>query len=106
SWSSCPSWFVSAVALVAVLAMAACGGSNVAPPTGATPIPQTEVFSGLINTNGGFTHPFTSQAGGTVTATLTSVSPGVVVGVSLGTWNGVACQIVIANDNAVVNTVV
>jgi hypothetical protein len=41
-----------------------------------------------------------------VTVTLTAVDPAGTVsfGVSLGTWNGAACQTVIANDAAVLNT--
>lgn len=93
--------------LCASLLMAACGGTNnIAPPTGATPIPITETFTDTIERNGAKTYPFVVQAGGTVTASLTAVSPAVVLGVSLGTWNGLACQVIIANDKAVVGTVV
>ena len=87
-----------------LVAMSACGGAQLTAPTTPTPPPQTEIFSGTLSRNGAATHAFSSQAGGTVTATMTSLSPSVVVGLSLGTWNGIACQIVIANDNAVVGT--
>ena len=62
----------------------------------------TETFTGALNINGGATYAFTATAGGTVTATLTTVDAGatVAVGLSLGTWNGSACQVVIANDDA------
>ncbi len=93
--------------LCASLLMAACGGTNnLTPPIGATPLPVTEVFADTIERNGAKTYPFVAQAGGTVTASLTAVSPDVVLGVSLGTWNGLACQTIIANDKAVVGTVV
>ena len=48
----------------------------------------------------------TAAAAGTVTVTLTAVDPAGTVsfGVSLGTWNGAACQTVIANDAALLNT--
>ena len=93
--------------LGATLMMAGCGGTaNVTPAVGATPIPVTETYTQVIEKNGAFTYPFTAQAGGTVTASLTAVSPDVPLGVSLGTWNGIACQTIISNDNAVVGTVV
>ena len=55
-----------------------------------------------MNTNGAATSNFTATTGGTVTATLTTVAPDatIAVGLSLGTWTGSACQVVIANDNA------
>ena len=95
-----------ALTSIVALATVACGGAIVTPPTSPTPVPQIEVFSGTLTRNGAATHTFTSQAGGTVTASLTSISPDAVVGLSLGTWNGLACQVVIANDAAVLNTVV
>ena len=51
--------------------------------------------------------PFTS-APGTLTATLRTLAPDstLVVGLSLGTWNGSSCQIVLANDNATQGAVV
>jgi len=41
-----------------------------------------------------------------VTATLTKVDPdgSAVIGVSLGTWNGTSCQVILANDAATVGT--
>ena len=49
-----------------------------------------------------------SSAGGDVTATLKTVTPDVeaVVGMSLGTWNGTACQAIISNDRATVNAAI
>lgn len=97
----------AAMALASALLISACGGTNnIAPPVGATPVPVTETFTDIIERNGAKTYPFVAQASGTVTASLTSVSPSVKLGVSLGTWNGLACQVVIANDNASVGTVV
>ena len=39
---------------------------------------------------------------GTVTATLTTLGPDstFILGMSLGTWNGTTCQVVLANDRA------
>jgi hypothetical protein len=83
--------------------IAACG-DNTLPPTTPTPprVDITEVFAGEVNRNGAVTHPFLAEAAGTVTVTLDSLTPEAVseIGVSLGTWNGTACQIVIANDAA------
>ncbi len=54
------------------------------------------------------THPFLAEASGDVTATLISLAPEEVasIGLSLGTWNGSACQTVIANDTAVQGAVI
>jgi hypothetical protein len=68
----------------------------------------TETFTGALNTNGAASSPFTAKTGGTVTATLTTVAPDatIVVGIFLGTWTGSACQVVVANDNAVQGAVI
>jgi hypothetical protein len=95
------------VAAVAGMA-AACGSSNTTtlPTTPSVPTVLTETFSGTLTRNGAYTHPFSLTAAGTVTVFLTSsvnaANPNdnqVPVGVSLGTWNGASCAIVIANDN-------
>jgi len=83
-----------------------CGSTNT--PTGPTepaPVQVTETFSGTLTVNGGRTHTFAVDRAGTVTAQLTTLSDGAAtVGLSLGTWNGVACQVVIANDAAVLSS--
>ncbi len=93
----------SALLLSALLSTAACG-DDAAPtaPTPASPVTVSETFSGSINRNGAATHTFLAQAAGTVTVTLAALSPEgtEAIGVSLGTWNGTACQIVIANTAA------
>ena len=83
-------------------AAAACSDDTTTTPTTPTPTTFTEVFSGTLNRNGATSHSFISQASGTVTATLTSVTPDAtqVVGLALGTWTGAACQIIIAADRA------
>ncbi len=96
------------VVLLFALAAAACGDRAATPtsPTVTTTI-VTETFSGTLPPNGATTWPFTTASSGTVTATLTTVAPeGRALGLSLGTWNGSACQIIIANDRAVQGTVV
>ena len=91
------------LSLAAALVLAGCGdNSTTNTPTGPTPVAVTETFSGTLNPNGGITHPFAVQQTGNVTATLSTVSPeGTTIGLSLGTWNGQTCQIILANDNAV-----
>ena len=93
-----------ALLLLLVSTTAACGGDDRATPTTPTPtLPTTvtETFTGTVTRNGATTHPFVTRAG-TVTAKIVTLSPEstAVVGLSLGTWNGIACQTVIANDRA------
>ena len=88
--------------IVLLGATAACGGDddNITPTGPTAPITVTVAFDGSLNRQGANTHPFTTH-GGTVVATLTTVSPETaVLGLSLGTWNGVSCQTIIANDRA------
>jgi hypothetical protein len=87
----------------------ACGSSSTpTTPTDSDAVSVTESFTDTLTVNGAKTQPFTASRAGTVTATITALSPDatVTVGLSLGTWNGSACQIIIANDAAVLNTVV
>lgn len=90
--------------LLLVLTTAACDTQDPFEiPTNPTPPnPTTVNFSGAINRNGAQTHTFSSGASGTLTATLVTLGPdaSLIVGLSLGTWNGNACQIVLAKDNA------
>src|SRR6185436_8860426 len=80
-----------------------CGDDDtITSPTEPTlPTTVTETFSGTVTRNGATSHPFVSR-GGTVTATITTLSPdsAAVVGLTLGTWNGADCQSVISNDRA------
>lgn len=97
---------MSRLSLVVFLALAvsACGDSlGRTTPTTPTPVTLTDTFTGALNRNGGITHAFVVSSSGTVTTTLRSVAPDntIVVGLSLGTWNGNACQVVLAKDNAV-----
>ena len=101
-------WFGCALLLAPVLAAAACGDNNSQIPTGPTTPPTvlTDTFSGTLNRNSAYTHPFAvSDAGDVSVFLLTSVDSrnpdnnAIPIGVSLGTWNGASCAIVIANDN-------
>jgi hypothetical protein len=100
-----------ACTLLLPLLVAGCGGDdddNDTPTSPSTPaVTVTDTFTGTLVRNGGTSHPFpvVSAAGGDVTATLKSITPNAesLVGMSLGTWNGSACQAVIANDRATVS---
>lgn len=88
---------------------AGCGGqiqSLLAPSE--PPVYVTETFSGTVTRNGATSHPFAinSAGGGDVTAVLRVVTPDntAIVGMSLGTWNGTACQAIISNDRATAPT--
>lgn len=100
--------------LVAVVSLAAVGaacnntlqtGIPVAPS--APPVSVTETFSGDLTVNGAVTHPFAVSQAGLTSAALAALDPAdATVGVSLGTWNGQVCQIILANDNATQNITV
>ena len=103
------------VVVVVVGAVPACDdNNNFSTPTGPTTPPTvlTETFSGTLVKNAAFTHPFTvTDAGDVSVFLLQSVDPAhpennaIPIGVSLGTWNGVSCAIVIASYNIMpVNT--
>ena len=101
------SFFRAAALAVAVLVLASCG-DDVNTPTQPTPTPITDVFSGTLTVNGAVTHAFSATTAGSLTATLTTITPdeNPTVGLSLGTWNGSACAIQIASDTAVRSTTV
>jgi hypothetical protein len=96
--------------LACVSLVAACdSGDDPGLPTAPTRPPDvTETFSGSVNQNGAATHNFGVTASGTVTATLTTLGPdsAQVIGMSLGTWNGAVCAIVLANDRSTQGTVI
>jgi len=92
--------------LVVVVALGFWGcNSNTTPTTPTTtptPTMTTDTFQGTLNPNGAKTFSFALAAAGAVTATLTTVSPDstLAIGVALGTWDGAACTIAKADDNA------
>jgi len=89
--------------VVAALTAGACGDKGTETPTTPTEVVETvtETFSGTLTPNGARTFPFSALAG-SVTAVLTTLGSDstLAVGLSLGTWSGSVCQIVLANDNA------
>jgi hypothetical protein len=97
--------------LIWAAAMSACSNTGLnnftpAPTTPAVAIPET--FEGIVTVNGAATHSFIAQRAGAVTARLLALEPdtAVTLGLSLGTWNGAVCQIVLANDAAKLDTTV
>jgi len=96
-----------AVVVSLALGAAACGSST-STPTTPTPNTTTETFSAVLTPNGAKTHTFTASAAGLIVATLTTLTPDSTakVGLSLGTWNGSQCQIILTNDTATQGTVV
>ena len=89
--------------LMAVLTLAsiACDSGENTPTTPTTPGPTiTETFAGTVTLNGAATFTFNTSVSGIVTATLKSIAPVTTaqIGLALGTWNGVSCTVVLAND--------
>ncbi|MEO8681800.1 MAG: hypothetical protein ABI665_22330 [Vicinamibacterales bacterium] len=94
--------------LIGALVSSGCGSNSPTAPTAPEVVTTTETFSGSININGAATHSFFTTVTGTVTATLTGLDPAetATIGLSLGTWNGISCNIIIASDKAVLTQVV
>ncbi|CAN5703921.1 hypothetical protein BH18ACI5_BH18ACI5_14640 [soil metagenome] len=94
---------LSGILVIAAMFSAGCDNEveNGTLPTAPAPT-VSEIFTGNLNVNGGATHTFAVTATGTVTATLTEVTPDATLttGFSLGSWNGQSCQAVIAKDDA------
>ena len=92
------------VLLVGSLFAAGCDNTIDNPTQPTNPTMTTDTFTGTINRNGASTHTFTVQASGSVTATLTEVTPdpAVKVGFALGTLNAAnTCQVVLSREDAV-----
>lgn len=94
-------------AVVFALGAAGCHSTSTTTPT-PTPTPITDTFLGTLTVNGGVTHQFAAARSGTIQETLTALSPDstVILGISLGTWNGNTCQVVLAKDNATLGSIV
>jgi hypothetical protein len=100
-------YFTATIVLIPLTAALAAGcNSNNSPTTPDTPVPVAivETFAESLNVNGARTHVFRVDTVGTVTARIATLSdPSAIVGLSMGTWNGAACQILLANDAAAMN---
>jgi len=96
---------------IPALGAAGCGTTTDVASTASLATPSTtvtEAFSGTLNVNGAVTFNFAATASGAVTAQIKSIAPTstAIIGLALGTWNGVGCQVVIANDAASASVVV
>ena len=92
-----------AVLPLVLAGLLAAGCDDPAPVTGPTETTATitETFSGTVTVNGAVTNPFSVTRAGELSARLVSLSVAdATIGLSLGTWNGQVCQIILANDNA------
>lgn len=99
--------FTIAALLACAFSAAACNNTTTTPTTPTTATSYTDTFTGTLNKNGASNFQFSVAAAGAVFATLSSVADSSVqVGLSLGTWNGVSCTIILANDNAQQGTTV
>ena len=92
------------VGLLLASALIAGGCSDdpdpIAPPTQVPII--TEEFSGTLNPFSARTHAFTIQNAGIVSVTISGLDPDTtVVGLLVGTLNGVVCQTAVATELAV-----
>ena len=95
--------------MLAAATLAGCSSNDDLPetPTQPTPVQITESFSGNLNVNGARTHSFAVDRAGTVTAQLKALSDqAATIGVSLGTFNGSACAILLSKTDAVLNSTV
>lgn len=94
--------FSLAAVVAAVLFSSACSKSTTSPTTTTPTTTVTDTFAGTLTKNGASSYAFSVSAQGFVYATLTSVADTTsVVGLSLGTWTGASCTIVLSNDQAV-----
>ena len=100
-----------ALILGAAIFSTACDDDSPTTPTTPTaPTALEDVFGGgdtalTLTVNGAATHPFIVQRVGEVSATINALEPdaAAVISIALGTWNGVTCQILLANDAATTN---
>jgi hypothetical protein len=100
---------IARMLLLVALATTVGGCDDETTPTEPTPpVMVTETFNGTLTINGAQTHSFTTQAAGSLTATLTtlSVESGVTVGLSFGIFTPSTnqCQIVVDNSAAIQGT--
>lgn len=90
-----------ALLFASLLASAGCGDDDNNNPIDPTPPTQvTETVNGTLTPFSARVHQFQTQAPGTVSATLTEITPSdTVVGLDLGTWTGTACQVNVARPS-------
>jgi hypothetical protein len=96
---------IARMLLLVALATIVSGCDDETTPTTPTPPTMvTDTYEGTLTVNGAQTHPFTTQAAGDLTATLTTlaVDSGVTVGLSFGIFTPTTntCQIIVDNGAA------
>jgi hypothetical protein len=98
---------LSAFMLLAAVA-SGCDDAETPGPSEPPPTEITETFSlTTLTVNGAHTFSFMASRAGNITARFASLSgDGTIVGLSLGTWNGQVCQLIVTNDNASASTTV
>jgi hypothetical protein len=86
------------------LTATACSSSTIVMPTPTPPSVTEPPFTGTLTLNGAVTYAFVAAAAGTVTVSLTSLTPDstLLVGLSLGVWNATSgtCSV----NNTIQNT--
>jgi hypothetical protein len=93
------------------LTATACSSSTIVMPTPTPPSITEPPFTGNLTLNGAVTYAFVAGAAGTVTVSLTSLTPDstLLVGLSLGVWNATSgtCSVsnTIQNTSATQGTV-
>ena len=90
--------------LVAVATLAGGCDDTDTPTTPTPPTIVTDTFTGTLTVNGARTHPFTTEAAGSIVATLTTleVESGITVGLSFGIFTPSANTCLILVDNSAV----
>jgi hypothetical protein len=85
---------LAAVALAGLLA--SCGGGSTPTTPSATPTTVTDVFSGTLAAGGSTFFPFTVTTQGTITATLTTLSPqtSITMGFGIGQPSSGSCALI------------
>lgn len=101
-------WPAVAIAVALATLAGACGGSNTTTPT-PTPTPPilTDVFTGTVQAGGVASHNFTVAQQGTLTATLTSLSPQstITMGFGIGQPSGTTCSLLSSSETAKMGSV-
>ena len=94
------------VLVAAALATAGCSDDPITNPDQTPPTQVTETYSGTLTISGAVSHPIAVQTAGNVVATVIALDPvddDTAIGLSMGTWNGIACSVgapTLSNDNA------
>ena len=91
-------------AVAAALALAACGGSSATTPTAPS---TTDTFTGTIAAGGVDAHTFAVAQAGSLTVTLTTLSPQstITVGLGLGQPSGATCSLISTDNTAKMGSV-